>query len=59
MGFFAGSVLALPIAAWVGGFGVTAISSFRILLETGILAMNRGRCPMRDRAAKFTEAWTA
>jgi len=52
--FFAACILALPVAASLRRFdwalGLTAI----ILIECGVLAVHRGRCPLTDLAARFT-----
>lgn len=53
--FLAGSILALPIMAWEGNFRVAAVLSVLITLEIGVLAVNRGRCPLTDLASRFTE----
>lgn len=53
--FMAGCILALPIAAWAGRFRAAAILSVVIAVEIGLLAGNRGRCPLTDLAARFTE----
>jgi hypothetical protein len=52
--FFAGCILALPIAGAVRRFDWAAILTALILAEIAVLAMNHGRCPMTDWAARFT-----
>lgn len=51
----AGSILALPAAAFTHHWGwVLSLTTF-IVCECGVLALNRGRCPLTDWAARFTE----
>jgi hypothetical protein len=52
--FFAACILALPVAGGLRRFdwamGLTAL----VLIECGVLAVNRGRCPLTDVAERFT-----
>lgn len=48
-------ILALPVSARLGNFRAAAILTAIILLECCILAVNRGRCPLTDLAAKYTD----
>jgi hypothetical protein len=50
----AGSILILPVAGVLRRFRWAAIITVVILLECGVLAANRGRCPLTDLAAKYT-----
>ncbi|HEX9760602.1 MAG TPA: hypothetical protein VGA40_06765 [Candidatus Acidoferrales bacterium] len=50
----AASILALPVLAWLGRFGWAAALTALVLVECGILAMNGGRCPLTDLAARYT-----
>jgi hypothetical protein len=50
----AGCIVALPFAAWKRRFGVAAFLTLIIVVECGILALNGGRCPLTDLAARFT-----
>jgi hypothetical protein len=50
----AGCIIALPIAALRHRFDVAAILTVIILMECGILALNHGRCPLTDVAARYT-----
>ena len=52
--FFAGCVLLLPLAAHAGRFDLAAVLVGSILIETGILAFNRWRCPLTAVAARYT-----
>jgi hypothetical protein len=50
----AGSIVALPVTAWRRRFGWAAILSALILVECVVLALNGGRCPLTDWAARYT-----
>jgi len=52
--FFAGCILALPIAGLLRRFDWALILTALVLAECGILALNRGRCPLTDLAGRFT-----
>jgi hypothetical protein len=52
--FLAASILALPVAGVLRRFRWAAILTVIVLLECGVLAVNRGRCPLSDLAARFT-----
>jgi hypothetical protein len=52
--FLAASILALPVAGILRRFRWAAIISVIVLLECGVLAVNGGRCPLTDLAARFT-----
>ena len=52
--FRAASILALPIAGALRRFRWAAILTGLVLLESGVLALNHGRCPLSDLAARFT-----
>jgi len=51
---FAGCILALPVAALRRRFRLGAILSAIVLVECAVLAVNGGRCPLTDVAARFT-----
>ena len=51
---FAGAIVALPVAAIRRRFRWVAILSFLVLFECAVLAVNGGRCPLTDMAAKYT-----
>jgi uncharacterized membrane protein len=52
--FFAGCIIALPIAGLLRRFRLGAILTGLVLVECAVLAVNRGRCPLTDIAARFT-----
>jgi hypothetical protein len=52
----AGSILILPFAGMLRRFRWAAILTGLVLLECGVLAVNRGRCPLSDLAQRFTAA---
>lgn len=51
----AACVLALPVLAWLGKFWWAVAITVMILAECLVLAMNGGRCPLTDWAARYTE----
>lgn len=53
-GFFAACILALPVAGMLRRFDWAVALTILILIECGVLAANRGRCPLTDLAARFT-----
>jgi hypothetical protein len=52
--FIAGSILALPVAGGLRRFRWAAILTVIVLLECVVLAVNGGRCPLTDLAARYT-----
>jgi hypothetical protein len=52
--FLATSILVLPIAGVLRRFRWAAIITVTVLLECGVLAVNGGRCPLTDMAARYT-----
>ena len=52
--FFAGCILALPVAARMHHLNWALVLTLLILLECGVLALNRGRCPLTDLATPYT-----
>jgi hypothetical protein len=50
----AGCILALPVTALMHRFDWGVILTVIILVECGVLALNSGRCPLTDVAARFT-----
>jgi len=50
----AGSILALPVTALLERFNAAIILTVIILTECGVLALNRGQCPLTGVAARFT-----
>jgi hypothetical protein len=51
----AGFILVLPVAAFTRHFRWALIWTAIVFCECGVLAANRGRCPLTDWAARFTE----
>jgi hypothetical protein len=56
--FLAGCILALPIAGFRHRFDWAIVLSAITLVECGALALNRGRCPLTDLAARFSDEQT-
>lgn len=52
--FFAGCIVALPIAAHGGRFGLAAGLIVVVLLEVLVLAANHWSCPLTGVAARYT-----
>lgn len=52
--FFAGCIILLPIAAFLGRFDWAAILIGLVTLEIVVLALNRWACPLTGVAARFT-----
>ncbi len=52
--FFAGCILLLPVAAYVGQFGLALVLIGLVFLEIVILAFNRWVCPLTEVAARYT-----
>ena len=53
--FFAGCILALPVASWLGRHRLAAGLAAVVALEVLVLALNRMRCPLTAVAARHTE----
>ena len=51
----AGCILALPITALLHRFNWAIILTVIILAECGVIALNKGRCPLTNLAARFTD----
>jgi hypothetical protein len=52
----AGAILALPLLGWLGKFRWAFGLTLLIIGECVILAVNGGRCPITDIAARYTDA---
>jgi hypothetical protein len=50
----AGCILVMPIAALKRRFDWAAILTVIIVIECGVPALNHGRCPLTNLAARFT-----
>jgi hypothetical protein len=53
--FLAASIMAFPVLGVLRRFRWAAILTVIVLLECGVLAVNGGRCPLSDLAARFTD----
>lgn len=53
--FFAGSIVAIPVLAWVGALRAAALAIGVVLGEVLILVFNRMRCPLTAVAARYTD----
>jgi hypothetical protein len=51
--FFVVCILAIPIAAALHRFEIAAVFAGVVLLECLVLAVNGGRCPLTDMAARI------
>lgn len=51
---FAGCIVALPVAAYLGNFQLAALLIAIVLVEVIVLFANRFRCPLTDVAARYT-----
>ena len=56
--FFAGCIVAIPIAGAGRQFRWAAALSGLVLVECAILAVNRCRCPLTDLAGRYTQERT-
>jgi len=52
--FFAGAILAIPIAASVAQFRLVLFFGGLVMVEVMILALNGMRCPLTGLAARYT-----
>ena len=52
--FLAGGILALPVFAVRRQFRWARNITILVLVECGVLAVNRGRCPLTDLATRYT-----
>jgi hypothetical protein len=52
--FMVACIAALPVLAVLRRFRWAAILSGIVLVECGVVAVNGGRCPLTDLAARFT-----
>ena len=53
--FFAGCIVAIPVASRRGEHRVAARLAAVVLAEVAVLAVNRGRCPLTSVAARYTD----
>ncbi len=55
----AAAIVAIPILALRGRFRLAGWLTALIVAECIVLALNGGRCPLTDLAARFTTDWAA
>lgn len=53
--FFAGCIVAIPVASWLGNHAAAAWLTAIVFVEVAILLVNRWRCPLTSLAARFTD----
>lgn len=53
--FFAGCIVAIPIASWRGAHGAAGWLTLIVAVEVVILALNRWSCPLTAVAARYTD----
>ena len=53
--FFAGCILAIPVAAWMGRFRHVVVLVGIVLIEVGVVIANGMRCPLTGVAARYTD----
>lgn len=53
--FFAGCIVAIPVASWLGAHRLALWLAASVLIEVAILALNRWRCPLTAVAARYTD----
>ena len=53
--FFAGCIVAIPIAGARSQFHLAAVLTGLVLVECAVLAVNRCRCPLTSLAGRYTE----
>lgn len=51
---FAACILAIPVAAWRGAYGATAILTAVVACEVLVLVFNSWSCPLTSVAARYT-----
>lgn len=52
--FFVACIAGIPVAAARRKFGWAAVLSGLVIVECAVLAVNGGRCPLTDVAARYT-----
>lgn len=53
--FFAGCIVAVPIATFAGRLGVATTLIAIVTVEVLIIILNRGKCPLTPVAARYTD----
>ena len=57
--FFAACIISIPILGARGRYVWASLLVGLVVVECGVLAANRGRCPLTDMAARHTEERSA
>lgn len=57
--FFAGCIVLIPVAAFLRKFIWAEVMAGCVFVECAIVALNRGRCPLTDAAARYTDERSA
>lgn len=52
---FAGSIVAIPVMAWMDEWVFAAVLILLVLLECLVLIFNQMRCPLTNIAARYTD----
>ena len=52
--FFAGCIVAIPLAVWLGNLRAAFILIAIMLVEVAVILLNRGSCPLTGVAARYT-----
>jgi hypothetical protein len=53
--FFVALILLVPVLAWLGYFFGACLAAAAVMVEGLVLVVNRGRCPLTDVAARYTD----
>lgn len=53
--FFAGCILAIPVASWRDEHRIAAWLCAIVMVEVVVLVLNRWRCPLTEVAARYTD----
>jgi hypothetical protein len=53
--FMAGCIVGLPLVALIDRFDWAVALTLVVLIECGVLALNKGRCPLTAVAARYTD----
>ena len=56
---FAGCILAIPVLAWQGRFGASAVLAALVFAEVVVLWLNQWSCPLTAVAARYTDERSA
>lgn len=52
--FFAGCIVAIPLASWRDEHEAAAVLAVIVSVEVVVLALNRWRCPLTSAASRYT-----